>query len=226
MINLFAVNQNFRPSYTYSYNLNVQQSFGPNVITQIGYVGTAAHHLIDVRDINQAALGSGNVGIDIDQYTYQQTTRPYFSQFPNYAVINQVESEATSNYNSLQALLRTTNLHHITTQMTYTWSHNLDEETGLIPYLPQNSFNLKGEYGNSDFDVTNTFTAYAGYDVPGSSHGPKWLSNGWQLNSLLSFHGGLAVQCYGQPRKQRQRRERRSRQPDRQSLCRSQPQPS
>ena len=38
--------------------------------------------------------------------------------------------------------------------MTYTWSHSLDEETGLIPYLPQNSFNLKGEYGNSDFDVT------------------------------------------------------------------------
>ena len=27
--------------------------------------------------------------------------------------------------------------------------------------------------------------------MPGSSHGPKWLSNGWQLNSLLSFHGGL-----------------------------------
>ena len=191
VINLFSVNQNFRPSYTYSFNLNVQQSFGPNVITQIGYVGTAAHHLIDVRDINQAALGSGNVGINIDQYTYQQTTRPYFSQFPNYAVINQVESEANSNYNSLQALLRTTNFHHITTQMTYTWSHSLDEETGLIPYLPQNSFNLKGEYGNSDFDVTNTFTAYAGYDVPGSSHGPKWLTNGWQLNSLLSFHGGL-----------------------------------
>src|SRR5580704_6772075 len=191
IINLFAVNPNFRPSYTYSYNLNVQQSFGPNVITQIGYVGSTARHLLDVRDINQAALGSGNVDIGIDQYTYQQTTRPYFSKFPNYAVINQVESQASSNYNSLQALIRTTSWHHITTQMTYTWSHNLDEETGFVPYLPQNSFNLAGEYGNSDFDVRNTFSAYASYDVPGSSHGPKWLSNGWQLNSLWSFHGGL-----------------------------------
>ena len=191
VINLFAVNYNFRPSYTYSFNLNIQQSFGPNIITQIGYVGTLARHLIDVRDINQAALGSGNNTTMVGNYTYQQTTRPYFNQFPNYAVINQVESEASSNYNSLQALVRTTNFHHITTQMTYTWSHNLDEETGLIPYLPQDSTNLAGEYGNADFDVTNTFTAYAGYDVPGSSHGPKWLSNGWQLNSLLSFHGGL-----------------------------------
>jgi hypothetical protein len=154
-------------------------------------VGTASRHLLDVRDINQAALGSGNVDVGVNGYTYQQTTRPYFSQFPNYAVINQVESEATSNYNSLQALLRTTNWHRLTTQLTYTWSHNLDEESGLIPYMPQNSFNLKGEYGNADFDVTNTFSAYASYDVPGSSHGPQWLSNGWQVHSLLSFHGGL-----------------------------------
>jgi hypothetical protein len=191
VINLFAVNYNFRPSYTYSYNLNVQQSFGPNVIAQIGYVGTNGRHLLDVRDINQAALNSGNIPIGIGPYSYQQTTRPYFNQFPNYAVINQVESEATSNYDSLQALLRTTNWHHLTTQLTYTWSHSLDEESGLIPYMPQNSFNLKGEYGNSDFDVTNSFSAYASYDVPGSSHGPKWLTNGWVLNSLATFHGGL-----------------------------------
>jgi hypothetical protein len=189
--NLFSVNKNFRPSYTYSYNLNIQQSFGPNVMFQIGYVGTNGRHLLDVRDINQAALGSGNVPIDIGPYTYQQTTRPYFNQFPNYGVINQVESEATSNYDSLQTLLRTTSWHHLSTQMTYTWSHSLDEESGLIPYLPQNSFNLKGEYGNSDFDVTNSFSAYAQYDVPGGSRGPKWLTNGWQLNSLWTFHGGM-----------------------------------
>jgi hypothetical protein len=191
VINLFAVNPNFRPSYTYSYNLNVQQSFGPDVIVQIGYVGTGARHLLDVRDINQAALNSGNIGIGFNGYTYQQTTRPYFKQFPNYAVINQVESEDSSNYNSLQALIRTTSWHRLTSQLTYTWSHNLDQETGFIPYLPQNSFDLAAEYGNADFDVRNTLSAYVNYDLPGSSHGPKWLSNGWQIHSLLSFHGGM-----------------------------------
>jgi hypothetical protein len=191
VINLFAVNYNFRPSYTYMFNLNIQQSFGPNVIAQIGYVGSLARHLLDMRDINQAALNSGNIGIGFGNYTYQQTTRPYFNKFPNYAVINQVESEASAGYNSLQALVRTTGFHGLTTQLTYTWSHNLDQETGIIPYLPQNSFNLAGEWGNADFDVTNTFSAYASYDIPGSSHGPQWLSHGWQLNSLLSFHGGF-----------------------------------
>ncbi len=98
---------------------------------QIGYVGTNARHLLDVRDINQAALGSGNVDIGIGPYSYQQTTRPYFNQFPNYGVINQVESKATSNYNSLQTLLGPQAVTDRSTQMTYTWSHSLDEETGI-----------------------------------------------------------------------------------------------
>ena len=81
----------------------------------------ATLEVLGVGDVyKRQALGSGNVDVDINQYTYQQTTRPYFNKFPNYAVINQVESEANSNYNSLQALIRTTNWHHVTTQMTYT----------------------------------------------------------------------------------------------------------
>ncbi len=114
----------------------------------------------------------------------------YFAKFPNYAVINQVQSGADSNYNSLQASLRMTSWHGLTSQFNYTWSHNLDFETGLIPYIPQDSTNPKGEYGNSDLDTRNTFIAYLIYDVPGSAHGPQQLSHGWQLNSGLNFHGG------------------------------------
>jgi hypothetical protein len=28
------------------------------------------------------------------------------------------------------------------------------------------------------------------YDIPGSSHGPKWLTHGWQLNAFVSLHSG------------------------------------
>ena len=72
------------------------------------------------------------------------------------------------NYNSLQAMLRMTAWHGLTTQLNYTWSHNLDFETGLIPYIPQDSTNPKGEYAdNSDLDTRNTFIAYLIYDVSG-----------------------------------------------------------
>jgi hypothetical protein len=49
---------------------------------------------------------------------------------------------------------------------------------------------VKGDYGSSDYDVRNTFSANIAYEVPGLASGPHWLSHGWQLNSLLSIHGG------------------------------------
>jgi hypothetical protein len=182
-INLFAVDRNFRPSVTQNFNLNLQRSLTPSVVAQVGYVGTVAQHLTGVFDINQAAQGSGG---DI-------TTRPYYkpnSPFANYAVVNEVKSNLNSNYNSLQASLRFQNWRRLTAQAAYTWSHALDYETGFIPYLPQNSFYPKGEYGNSDYDTRNTFTGYASYALPGRTSGLKRLTNGWELNSAFSFHGG------------------------------------
>jgi hypothetical protein len=103
--------------------------------------------------------------------------------------INQLESGGTSNYNSLQATLRTQNWHGLSSNIMYTWSHNLDEVTAYRGQLPQDSHNFKGDYGNSDFDVHNTFVGFLSYQIPGSSH-LKLLSSGWQANTLLTFHGG------------------------------------
>jgi hypothetical protein len=168
-----------------NFNINVQRSFGPGVIVQLGYVGSEGHHLRDLVDINQAGLGSGGVN----------STRPYGSEFPNYGVINQVQSEAISNYNSLQALVKFAKWHGITAQSAYTWSHSIDEQSQIYLYNPQNSFCLRCEYGNSDFDVPQTSSTYITYDVP-AGPGPKWLSNGWQLNSLLNFHSGQPFSVY------------------------------
>ena len=182
-INLFAVDRKFRPSATQSFNLNVQHSLTPSVVAQVGYVGTVAQHLTGVFDINQAAQGSGGA----------ITTRPYYkpnSPFQNYAVVNEVRSNLNSNYSSLQATLRLQSWRRLTSQLAYTWSHALDYETGFIPYLPQNSFNPKGEYGNSDFDTRNTLTGYASYALPSRNSGLKRFTNGWELHSAFSFHGG------------------------------------
>jgi hypothetical protein len=71
----------------------------------------------------------------------------------------------------------------------YTWAHALDYETGFLPYVPQNPLDEHAEYGNSDYDVRQTFTGYLDYQVP-NLHGPRRLTNGWILNSGFSFHGG------------------------------------
>ncbi|MDQ2841262.1 MAG: TonB-dependent receptor [Acidobacteriota bacterium] len=192
LVNLFSVSPNFRPAYSFNYNLNVEKSLGGSAFFQVGYVGTEARHLLILRDINQAALGSGFVNTtDPLGFSYQQQTRPYFGLFPNYGVIDEIQSTGTSNYNALQATIRSSSWHGLASQFSYTWGHSLDEVTQYVGALPQNSNNLRGDYGNSDYDIRHTFTGYLLYDIPGWSHGPRWLTHGWQANTNLSFHTGL-----------------------------------
>jgi hypothetical protein len=186
-LNVFSVSQKLRSGYVENYNLNVQRTFGKNTLMQLGYVGSSGRRLRDLVDINQAAQGINGV---------QQSTRPYYSEYPNYGVINQVQSDATADYNSLQALVRVSSWHHLTTQVAYTWGHSMDEISQIYLYNPQNSLCLKCDYGNSDFDVRNTAVSYASYELPNAPHGPKLLTNGWQVNSLVTFHGGQPFTIY------------------------------
>jgi hypothetical protein len=76
------------------------------------------------------------------------------------------------------------------TQLAYTYAHTLDEISQYRGAVPLDSTNLGAEYGNGDFDTRHNLSATFTWDIPGSSHGPKFLTHGWQVNSLMTFHGG------------------------------------
>ena len=183
---VFSVDRNFRPSYNENYSFNLEHTLTPNIIFQIGYVGSEGRRLLSLLDINQSLPGVYAADSD------RQKTRPYTlnGSYPQYGNINQLESIGTSNYNALQTQIRFQNFHGFSASTIYTWGRNLDEVTAYRGTLPQDSTNFKGDYSNSDFDTRNTFTGFLSYQLPGSSHGPRELTHGWQVNSLLSFHGG------------------------------------
>jgi hypothetical protein len=196
--NIFSVSQDFRNAYNYNYNLNIEKSLGKSLLLQVGYVGSAAHHLLTTADINQEAISPVLANALFSASTPAQTaaaqaalqaSRPYFAQFPDFGVINQIQANGNSNYNSLQTLLKIREWHRFSGQFTYTWAHSLDDMTAYRGTLPQDSFNIQGDYGNSDFDTRHNFTALLNYDLPGASRF-KLLTNGWALSSLLSFHSG------------------------------------
>jgi hypothetical protein len=188
--NLFSISPNLRPAYTFNFNLNIEQTLGSKAIFTLGYVGSQSRKLLSNIDINPAALGSTNLGTSA-----QNATRPYGAAFPNYGTINQVSSIGNSNYSSLQTTLRTTNLHGVTSQFSYTWSHGLDILTQYRNANITNPLNPKADYGNMDYDTPQAFVSYISYEIPGNSH-LKALSSGWQLNSLITFHSGQPYSIY------------------------------
>jgi Carboxypeptidase regulatory-like domain len=168
--NVYSVNQNFRTPYFYNYNLQMEQALGELVSFQFGYVGSAAHKLNVMLNLNQNGA--------------------YNAQYPDVGSILQLNSNGTSNYNALQATLKLHGWHGLTAQFNYTWAHALDEVTEYRGVIPFDSFNLALDYGNSDFDTRQAFTGFWTYDVPGSSHGPAILTHGWQIGGGFNFHTG------------------------------------
>jgi hypothetical protein len=180
--NVYSVNQNFRAPYFFNYNLQVEKSLGSTAVLQIGYVGSEGRKLSTMLQINQEGA---------------QTFGRFNAQYPNVNTIQQLNSIGTSNYNSLQSTLRVRSFHGLSTQFSYTWAHALDVMSEYRAVVPLDSYNLKAEYGNGDFDTRHNFTTSLNYEVPGSSHGPKILTHGWQVNSLLSFHTGQPFNITG-----------------------------
>jgi hypothetical protein len=181
--NIFSVSQAFRTPYNYNYNLNIEKSIGRSLLWQIGYVGSAAHRLMTTSDINQPLPGIYATD------AAQQAARPYFAQFPDFGVINEIATNGNSNYNSLQTVLKVREWHRFTSQFTYTWAHGLDDMTQYRGTLPQDSMNLKADYASMDYDTRHNFTAVLNYGLPNASRF-KPLLNGWELSSLVSLHTG------------------------------------
>jgi hypothetical protein len=91
----------------------------------------------------------------------------------------------------------------------YTWSHGFDDVSNggvaNLPFgilvtdpsvtLPQNPFNIRGNYGPSDYDVRHYFSASVVYsDIfrhSGFHWGPNRVFDGWTLSSNWFWRSGL-----------------------------------
>jgi hypothetical protein len=183
---VYSVGQNFRAPYIFNYNLQVEKSLGSAAVFQIGYVGMESHKLSVMQNINQVPLTGG--------------PRPFATQYPAFGDINQLNSVGDSNYNSLQTTFRLRSWHGLTSQVSYTWGHELDTVSEYRGVIPLDSTNLKAEYGNGDYDTRNSFTASFIYDVPKAPWAHGWTEqvfNGWQLSSLWVLHGGQPFNITG-----------------------------
>jgi hypothetical protein len=178
-----TVDHGFDNAYVQSWNLNVQREFLPGLAVMAGYFGSKGSHLILRRNINQPIEG----------------VRPYPAVSPSSAIlpnapignITQAESTGNSSYNALWIAASKPLASGLQINVSYTWSKSLDYNSlssqGIVV---QNSYNLLGDRGLSDFDARQRFVARAIYDLP--YHG-NWLVRGWQLAFVVQAQRGNPV---------------------------------
>jgi hypothetical protein len=174
---VFTVSQNMRTPYVQNYNFNIEQQLTKDIALQVGYVGSTGRKLFRYRDINQ-----------LDPTTGQGPA------FPSLVYVNQFESTANSNYNSLQTSLRTRSWHGLTSTLNYTWGHSIDNASDGQDYVPNatqpdNSFDPAAERASSNFDTRHRIQWFWTYNVP-KLHMWQPLSEGWSFDGVMMYSTG------------------------------------
>jgi Carboxypeptidase regulatory-like domain/TonB dependent receptor len=202
---IMSVDRNITTPYVWNWTLNLQHAFTPNLSLEVGYVGNHGSNLTGIRDVNQPAVGSGwdsgtvngcvtsgfNPNNCASNGAAEQASEPYATKFPYLSNIFQMGNVYRSNYNGLQVTLNSRNYHGLSMVAGYTYSHSLDDvganwDFGYGAGLPQDSYNVGREYGNSDFDIRQRLTVSLTYAIPGRT-GFGQLLEGWELNSIVTL---------------------------------------
>jgi len=178
-----SVDHGFDNAYVQSWNLNLQREVLPDFALMAGYFGSKGTHLILRRNINQPVDG-------VRPYPAVSSASAILPNAPM-GNITQVESVGNSSYNALWVAASRPLASGLQINVSYTWSKSLDYNSlssqGIVV---QNSYNLRGDRGLSDFDARNRFVARAIYDLPFS--GNRFVE-GWQLAIIVQAQSGNPV---------------------------------
>jgi hypothetical protein len=207
---VFAFDRHIRTPYMENYNVNIQQQLGSKAVLQVGYVGSQGHRLWRFFDINQPDVGTINAcdlgllpaATGCTAGTIQDfgvAARPFGGNPYGAYYVMQQNSTGKSNYNSLQASLRLSSWHGLTSMTNFVWSKSLDNSSDGEDFepnaaQPQDSNVPQAEYSLSNFDVRKRFTWVLSYQLPHMGGSLTRLKNGWGIDSSLTLQSGQPYQ--------------------------------
>jgi hypothetical protein len=178
--NNYAVDPNYRLGMVQIYNLNIQRTLPLQIVLNLGYNGSKGSNLDVVGSPNGTPNGTITPGV---------------------APFDYEESAAASHSNQLVVSLQKRQQKGIALGATYTYSHSIDNASGVggaTGSAVQNLYNLRAEEGNSSFDQRHNLTGNWLLELP---FGPNraffnkggvtsHLLDGFSLSGTFTFATG------------------------------------
>jgi hypothetical protein len=206
--------------YTQNWTFDLQYQASNNWLFSVGYVGNHGTNEVLPIPFNQPLIATAQNPVNGQTSSYGGTSLlsncnnggldneplcppPYYAG--NAAVrvpyigydFNSVlyKAEGISNYNALQIQARKRLSNGLQFTASYTWSHALDEQSGLGLFVTGNNpLTPSANYASADFDQTHVLLVNYSYTIPNlvKSRAMGELVNGWTI-------GGQTVAQSGQP---------------------------
>lgn len=205
--------------YTINYILDIQYQPRNDLAIEIGYVGNRGRHQVIPVPFNQANIASpssptlsgspyqqnysygynvANAVLDDGTgylATYEGGNVDLRVPYIGYAAESiEYLAAGVDAYDALQVHVDKRLSHGIQVGASYTYSHTLDEQSGLgLFYNGNNPLNLREAYGSADFDRTHVLNLNYVFNAPDFASKTSFtgkIVNGWSLNGLVVLQSG------------------------------------
>lgn len=210
--------------YTFNQTLDIQWQPRNDLMFEVGYVGNLGRHGVIPIPFNQPGIASPSNIIHPNSpypqsYTYGYTVvdsnfnfqnlpngQPYMATYEGGNVDLRVpyigysaESETykaagVSAYHALQTHVEKRMSHGLQVGFSYTYSHALDEQSGMgLFFNGNNPLNLRSAYGSADFDRTHVFNFSYVYQLPkffSAASLKGKFANGWAVQGITVVQSG------------------------------------
>jgi hypothetical protein len=164
--------------YLQTWNLTVEREFFHGTVFEAGYSGSKGTHLQRRYDTNQP---------------YREQALNNLRPYPAFSSIQIISDGSNSIYSAGSLTVRRRYSKQLFVRAAYTYAKSMDESSntgGTIQYnypIAQDSRNLRGERGRSDFDMGHTFTGSFVWS-PNFSRGR--LFRDWQTSGTATVYTG------------------------------------
>ncbi len=183
----FGADPRNKISYAMEYNAGIEQQLSGDMVLSVDYVGSGGRHLFIQPNANTAVVpGPGPIA----------ARQP----FPAYGgAFSFDENVGNSSYNALQAKLQKRLSFGLNFLASYTWSKSLDIQSEGQSGSIETIYDLRRDWGPSDFNRTHLFVFSGTYQLPvgkgkaylSSASGPvRAILGDWNIGGIVTLNSG------------------------------------
>ena len=181
---ILTLNKYFPSAKMTQWSFDLEKALWKGAGIDFQAIGNHTAHLDTSLQVNAPTPGPGTI----------QLRRPNH----NFGNIRNIFNGAISNYDGFNIVYTQRTIHGLSGQVSYTWSHSLDESTystggGDIV----NPYNIRSDYGNSSDDIRHRMTGQYVWLMPffeGSTNTAlRTVAGGWSLSGIVTVQTGMPV---------------------------------
>ncbi len=179
-------------------DLVLEREIAPNTVVSASYLMSRGDLLAIPVDTNiNPPTTTTTFTVSGGPYDGKSFTEPkYTGTRPTsaFGAIVQVKSAARANYDAMVLQFNRRMRQGLQAQASYTWAHSLDDNQNTVPNPTSNSpvdpMNIRGEYGNSNFDTRHRFIGSLIYAPRFENEVLKKVVNGFSISPIVTIASG------------------------------------